>query len=90
MEIKSNDLHKLGKYTKELINSGVYYLYKVKENKIDKEFKSIYILKTNKGIYYGLLSDGSVDFEDKEIPDGIVEEIVYFSDVYVPLIETSL
>ena len=87
MEIESKELNKLGKYTKELVNKAIYYLYTVKET---ETIKSKYILKTNKGIYYGLFSNGEIEFEDKEIPEGILVENVYFSDIDVPLIKVDV
>ena len=88
MELESKELDQLGKYTKELINSGIYYLYTIESK--DK-IKSKYVLRVQDGRFYGLSSTGSINFKENELPEGIsLLETVYFSDVYVPLINSDI
>ena len=79
--IDSLSMPGIGNSTKELVNQGIWFLFKVNDN---TQPKATYVLIIE-GSSYFLSETGAVLRKEQERPDGnIMAESVYFSDLPQP------
>jgi hypothetical protein len=79
IELLTSELPNIGEPTKNMINQGLWYLFKIDHP------KAVYMLIAD-GVAYFLSNDGTVLFSEPEQPKNIqITESVYFKNLPFPL-----